>query len=75
MEGWSMVKPTLEEYNQAKTDIIFAQRALRISQAKRTQLRDQLEKENNLIEKYFEMFDKSEDIVFLYEYYNRVKGD
>lgn len=70
-----MVKPTLEEYNQAKTDIIFAQRMLPICQERRAQLRDELEKEKKLIRQYLEMLDKSEDIVFLYEYYNRTKED
>ena len=68
-----MKKPTLEEYNQAKTDINFARSALQVSQEKRKQLRDELDKENTLSRKYLDMLDRSENIVFLYEYYERVK--
>lgn len=64
-----MEQPTLAEYNQAKTNINFACRALKHTQEKKRQLILDLEKAHEESRKYLDMLETSKRIVERYEIY------
>lgn len=71
-----MNKPTIEEYNQAKSNIDYAQRALFRCRERRNQLIDELVTERSNEKSYMEYLEKQKEVVMIYETYEKIeKGD
>ena len=70
------MKPTLEEYNQAKSNLSFIAHAIQHCRDRRDQLIDELAKEREEEKSYLKLYEECKEIVFIYETYEAIKkGD
>lgn len=67
------MKPTLEEYNQAKSNMTFAAHAIQHCRDRRDQLIDELAKERENEKSYLKMYEFNKEIVFEYEVWCKVE--
>ena len=67
------MKPTLEEYNQAKSNITFAAHAIQHCRDRRDQLIDELSKERENEKSYLQMLESCKEIVFIYETFEAIE--
>lgn len=67
------MKPTLEEYNQAKSNMSFASRAIQHCRERRDQLIDELAKERAEEKSYLEMYERCKELVFIYDTYEAIE--
>lgn len=69
------MKPTFEEYNQAKSSIVFATNALRQCRARRDELIDALANEHEDEKHYLQMIERYNETIFTYEIYEKMRKD
>jgi hypothetical protein len=67
------MKPTLEEYNQAKSNMTFASHAIQHCRERRDQLIDELAQERADEKSYLEMYERYKEIVFIYDTYEAIE--
>lgn len=67
------MKPTLEEYNQAKSNMTFAAHAISHCRERRDQLIDELAQERADEKSYLEMYEKFKEVVFIYDTYEAIE--
>ena len=67
------MKPTLEEYNQAKSNMTFASHAIQHCRDRRDQLIDELAKERENEKSYLQMYEFNKEVVFTYEVYEKIE--
>jgi hypothetical protein len=67
------MKPTLEEYNQAKSNMTFAAHAIQHCRDRRDQLIDELAKERENEKSYLQMYEQCKEIVFMYEVWGKLE--
>jgi hypothetical protein len=67
------MKPTLEEYNQAKQNITFASRALNSCRNERDRLIDALADERNNEKHYLQMLERYKEVVLIYDTYEAIE--
>lgn len=67
------MKPTLDEYNQAKSNITFAAHAIQHCRDRRDELIDELAKERENEKSYLQMLEFNKEIVFTYEIYEKIE--
>lgn len=67
------MKPTLEEYNQAKSNKAFAQNALQHCRERMNDLIDELAAERTSEKSYYNMIIQSNDILLAYEVYENIE--
>ena len=67
------MKPTLEEYNQAKSNKTFAQNALRHCRERMNELIDELATERASEISYNNMIIQANDILLAYEVYENIE--
>jgi hypothetical protein len=65
------MKPTLEEYNKAKSSITFATSALQQCRARRDELIDALADERQDEKHYLQLIERYKETVMLYEIYEK----
>lgn len=67
------MKPTLEEYNQAKSNMTFAAHAIQHCRDRRDQLIDELAKERENEKSYLQMYEQCKEVVFMYEVWDKIE--
>ena len=67
------MKPTLEEYNQAKSNMTFAAHAIQYCRERRDQLIDELAKEREEEKSYLQMYEQYKEVVFIYDTYEAIE--
>ena len=67
------MKPTLEEYNQAKSNKAFAQNALRCCRERMNELIDELAAERASEKSYNNMIIQANDIILAYDVYEKIE--
>lgn len=67
------MKPTLEEYNQAKSNMTFAAHAIQHCRDRRDQLIDELTRERENEKSYLQMYEQCKEVVFMYEVWYKVE--
>lgn len=67
------MKPTLEEYNQAKSNKVFAQNALRCCRERMNDLIDELAAERASEKSYNNMIIQANDILLAYDVYEKIE--
>jgi hypothetical protein len=72
-ENEQMIKPTLEEYNQAKQNTVFALRALQSCRNERDRLIDALVEARNDEKRYLKMLEEYKEVVLIYDTYEKIE--
>ena len=67
------MKPTLEEYTQAKSNMTFAAHAIQHCRDRRDQLIDELSKERENEKSYLQILERCKETVFMYETYEAIE--
>ena len=67
------MKPTLEEYNKAKSNKAFAQNALQHCRERMNDLIDELASERASEKSYIQMMTQSNDIILAYDVYEKIE--
>ena len=67
------MKPTLEEYNQAKSNLTFVSHAIQHCRDRRDQLIDELAKERTEEKNYLQMYEQCKKVIFIYETYEAIE--
>ena len=67
------MKPTLEEYNQAKSSITFATNALQQCRARRDELIDALIDERQDEKHYLQMIERYKETILVYDTYEKIE--
>ena len=67
------MKPTLEEYEQAKANMTLVAHAIQHCRDKQDQLIDELAQERTHEKDYLQLYERCKEVVFIYETYMAIE--